>query len=81
MAVPNSTEPSHQNSTFVTPMSSLAVPLIVAVPLMLAPLPGEVRLAVGALSAVVAACDIVKVWPAIVSVPDRELVAVLAATL
>ena len=32
VAVPRSTEPSHQNSTRLTPWSSLAVPANVAIP-------------------------------------------------
>src|SRR5437667_427679 len=47
---------------------------------MVAPLLGEVRVAVGGLSGVAAACETVKVWPAMVSVAPRELVLVLAVT-
>ena len=61
VAVPTSTEPSHQNSTRLTPWSSLAVPAKVAVPLIVAPLPGEVRLAVGGLSTGAPASDTVNV--------------------
>jgi hypothetical protein len=43
VSVPRSSEPSHQNSTLVTPTSSLAVPVKVAVPLRLAPVVGVVR--------------------------------------
>ena len=80
VALPSSTEPSHQNSNLVTPTSSVAVPVKLVMPLIVAPLAGAVRLAVGGLSAVAADCVTVKLCPAMVSVPVRELVAVLTAT-
>src|SRR5438552_2901625 len=61
VAVPRSSEPSHQNSTRLTPWSSLAVPAKVAVPPIVAPLPGEVRLAVGGLSGVAPASETLNV--------------------
>jgi len=60
-------------------MSSVAVPWKVAVPVRVAPLVGEVRLAVGGLSGGAAACETVNVCPAIVIVPARALAVVLPA--
>ena len=61
VAVPTSTEPSHQNSTRVTPWSSAAVPAKVAVPVIVAPLVGVVRVAVGGLSGVAPASETLNV--------------------
>jgi hypothetical protein len=55
VAVPMRTVPSHQNSTRLTPTSSLAFAVNVAVAVRVAPPLGAVRLAVGGLSTVAAA--------------------------
>jgi hypothetical protein len=80
VAVPQRVVPSHQNSTLVTPTLSEAVAVRVTVPLTVLPPLGAVKeTAGGVVSAVeVPAWLTVKVLPAMVMVPVRELVEVLA---